>query len=452
MHSHEKASVICAYSLLQIKPSPEQEKKNKQIGNEIYSRIRSVVPESISVALMGSMAKGTNLKENVDFDFFLLFPKTYSKREVHLLGLSYAKKAAKGTPYEIRYAEHPYLHTTIRGCKVDMVPSYKIGGIHEKGTSVDRSQLHTIYVREKISEKQKDDVRLLKQFLKTIGVYGAELRVEGFSGYACELLILNYGSFLKALEAASRWDLPAIDIENYYGGKARERFDSPLIMIDPVDRERNVSAVVSQTSLSRFTLSARQFLESPTKKFFFLEKVVHGKEKLKKIITARKTKSLAIEFPSPALVEDILWPQLKKTARAIQSFLQLHDFSPLGHYFWSDGKACVIFFEFMVYEMPAVKKHYGPAVKFGRDVSEFIESHKNALNTHVEHERVVAIEKREIQNAQGALKILLLHPEKHGIPGNFIPFIRKARPLSLQKLLSDKYIGLASDYYTRKLE
>ncbi len=91
-------------------------------------------------------------------------------------------------------------------------------------------------------------------------------------------------------------------------------------------------------------------------------------------------------------------------------------------------------------------------MKFGRDVSEFIESHKNALNTHVEHERVVAIEKREIQNAQGALKILLLHPEKHGIPGNFIPFIRKARPLSLQKLLSDKYIGLASDYYTRKLE
>jgi tRNA nucleotidyltransferase (CCA-adding enzyme) len=37
--------------------------------------------------------------------------------------------------------------------------------------------------------------------MKGTGVYGAEAKVEGFSGYLTELLVINYGSFPKALEA-----------------------------------------------------------------------------------------------------------------------------------------------------------------------------------------------------------------------------------------------------------
>ncbi|MEM2963320.1 MAG: CCA tRNA nucleotidyltransferase [Candidatus Anstonellales archaeon] len=448
----QKAMVICAYALSRIKPSHEENAATRKIVDEFYLVLRNVVPSDVDVELMGSVAKGTHLRGSTDLDFFLLFPKTYSKTQVKTLGLTYAKKASKNSKYEIRYAEHPYLRTYFHGYKIDIVPSYKIGRIREKGTSVDRSQLHTKYIKERLSDSQKDDVRLLKQFMKNLGIYGAELRVEGFSGYACELLILYYGTFMKLLESASKWDSPTIDIENYYGGRAREKFDSPIVIIDPVDMKRNVAAVISHTSLSRFILAARKFLKEPSSSFFFKEKVVHNRKHLRKLILDRKSRFLAIEFKAPNLVEDILWPQLRKTARAMLAFLHACDFIPLGHYFWSDGKKCMIFFEFLVYELPAIRKLYGPAVKFENDVSKFIEAHKNAINLHLEHERIVAIEKRKLTNAYLALKILLKNPSKHGIPKNFRPCLKKVRFLTLSDLLSDKYISVAGDYYTRKIE
>jgi tRNA nucleotidyltransferase (CCA-adding enzyme) len=45
------------------------------------------------------------------------------------------------------------------------------------------------------------EVRLLKKFMKGTGVYGAEIKIGGFSGYLCELLILKYRSFAQTIEA-----------------------------------------------------------------------------------------------------------------------------------------------------------------------------------------------------------------------------------------------------------
>ena len=41
--------------------------------------------------------------------------------------------------------------------------------------------------------------------MKGVGVYGAEIRVGGFSGYLCELLTLSFGSFTDILKAVSDW-------------------------------------------------------------------------------------------------------------------------------------------------------------------------------------------------------------------------------------------------------
>ncbi|MBS7613865.1 hypothetical protein KEJ48_06465, partial [Candidatus Bathyarchaeota archaeon] len=42
------------------------------------------------------------------------------------------------------------------------------------------------------------------KFAKGIGVYGADIKTGGFSGYLCELLIVSYGDFIKTVESASK--------------------------------------------------------------------------------------------------------------------------------------------------------------------------------------------------------------------------------------------------------
>ena len=52
----------------------------------------------------------------------------------------------------------------------------------------------------KINHKQADEVVLLKKFMESVGTYGSEFKVGGFSGYLCEMLILQYGNFMETLK------------------------------------------------------------------------------------------------------------------------------------------------------------------------------------------------------------------------------------------------------------
>ncbi len=432
-----------------IEPSMPEKKRDERISRKINQMLEKGVPNFVEIGMMGSMAKKTNLRHSRDFDVFLLFPKEYSHREMSSLGLEYAKKAVSPNPWTIHYAEHPYLRTEVDGHKVDIVPCFKIDDISEKGSSVDRSQLHAKYVISTITPKMRRDVRLLKKFTKTLGVYGAELKIEGFSGYLCELLILQYGSLKKLMEEALDWDRPVIDIESHHKKKDLPMlFDSPMIVIDPIDPSRNVAAVVSSTSLNRFIFACRQFLKKPSMGFFFKKKTIHAPSKLKKLIKKRNTKLLVLNFNSPELVDDILWPQLKKTALNIGKALQINDFEIFGYYYWTDGSNCLILYELLFPQLPCVKKVAGPKVSMRADCEHFVKSHKNAMNLHIEHNRVVAIEERKYCTPESIVKSAIKDPSKIGVPENFTPYIKKLKLLNISQLLSRKYLEVASDYFT----
>ena len=130
---------------------------------------------------------------------------------------------------------------------------------------MDRTPFHTVYIRERI-QPFIDDVLLLKQFAKAGGIYGSDQMTEGFAGYLCELLVLSYGGFLPLLEAASRWR-PGIIIDPA-GHRARD-FPEPLVVVDPVDPKRNVSASVSLTRMCEFIELSRGYIEKPGREFFF---------------------------------------------------------------------------------------------------------------------------------------------------------------------------------------
>jgi len=438
----------------ELRPSRNELESLKKAENEIRMRLLKHMPADVEVGVMGSVAKGTALSKNRDLDVFLLFPDKYSPQQVKTDGIKWAKKAMRGYRCELNYAQHPYLKVQMPGVKVDIVPSFKIKNHEKLKTAVDRSQLHTVWVKEKIDDKMRDDVRLLKQFLKTLGVYGAQSRIEGFSGYLCELLIIRYGSFENLLKEASVWGRPVIDIEKFHPHEQTQKMfeKAPMIVIDPVDKHRNVAAVVSATSLSRFVLAARGFISNPSRRFFFSKKESPKRGQILSAIKRRDTHMLILQFPPPKLVEDVLWPQLKKSAHAIIAKLTRDEFRVFGHYFYADDSHAFILLELMDWRLPALKRVLGPDISRSAHVGAFMKMHKNAENLHAEHERIVALERRKNVYPKDSVNEAIAKPKESGIPPDFAKALGKSRYRDSKWLASDKKLReVASDYLFRKL-
>ncbi len=437
-----------------IKPTESEKKDEEKMSEEIMSKLRRTVPPYIEVTLAGSIAKGTNLKGDMDFDLFLLFPLSHSVKDLEIMGLEWAKKAMAPHRTTIGYAEHPYIRAHFKGSKLDIVPSFKITHIDERSSSVDRSPLHTNYINNKLSDTQKDQVRLLKKFLKNLGIYGAELKTEGFSGYLCELMILYFGSFKQLLKSADQWKDPVvIDAERHYGEhELAGKFLSPMVVIDPVDRNRNVSAVVSKTSLNRFIYAAREFLKSPSEKFFFSKKEILSISKAKKIIKERGSEFICIHFSAPNIVPDILWPQLKKTERNMAKHIEMEGFGILGKSHWTDEeKRCTLLFEFSVPSLPKVKKVIGPPIFQHHDCDNFVSKHSKRGSIWVEDNRIVALEKRENSTVRSLIKQMFKNPKNYGIPENLKKPISKATVHDGMETVSRKTIEILSSYLIKSL-
>ena len=448
-----KARAIFAKVLPKITPGRREAAECFATASAMAKKLERVVPPAVEVRLAGSLAKGTNLAGNNEFDLFMLFPRHYSHHEMTMMGMQYARHAFAGLRVSARYAEHPYLQIFYRDYHADIVPAYKIGDISERGSSVDRSQLHTTYINAKLDAPAKGDVRLLKRFMKNFGIYGAELRVEGFSGYLCELLIVHYGSLFELMKAASQWHGPVIDTEKHLSeDAARRKFpQAALITVDPADPGRNVAAVVAHTSLSRFIFECRRFLANPSEKFFFAKKTVRSPREIARAMKERGTRCLSVRFPAPKVVPDVLWPQLRKTAQALSRQLAEQGFSVFGCYHWSDGLECAILFEIDRWELPAVAKAVGPSIGFARDCESFVKKHRGALNMHIEHDRMVAVEKRGVRDALPALMHACRHPHGAGIPENMEHAMARCEVHGAEKLLSKKYAEFLSDYFFAKI-
>ncbi|RLF50042.1 MAG: CCA tRNA nucleotidyltransferase [Thermoplasmata archaeon] len=355
-----KVEEILDIVIERVKPTHAEDKKIRKVVDDVIRKIR-IQAEKIGVdvkpMLVGSVAKGTHLK-NTDIDIFLLFPERYERGEIEKYGLMLAKKVMKG---EERYAEHPYLRGVIDGYEVDIVPAYMVANGRAARTAVDRTPHHTEYVRKNLPENLKNDVRVLKQFMKGVGVYGAEAKVGGFSGYLCELLVLYYGGFMDVLNSASKWK-PRVIIS--IDGKKFEGVDknSPMLVIDPTDSRRNVAAAVTMDKFALFIHASREFLKNPSLNFFFppIKKALKA-ESVAEIIKRRGTYFFAIIVDKPKVVDDVLYPQVQKALRAFEKCIRE---SALGlirsAYFVSDR--IIFIFECERGVLPMVEKHRGPPV------------------------------------------------------------------------------------------
>ena len=151
-----------------IKASSKQIISEKKFIDSFLKKIDNINGPHISSIIAGSFGKNTNLKDSKDFDVFVLYPPSISKGDFIREGLLVGEKAFKGNFWEKAYSQHPYIRGIIDGKKIEVVPAYKIDVGDSIISAVDRTSLHLLFIIKNMSDSQKDDVRLLKYFLKKI--------------------------------------------------------------------------------------------------------------------------------------------------------------------------------------------------------------------------------------------------------------------------------------------
>ncbi|MFX1316832.1 MAG: hypothetical protein ACFE9T_13305 [Promethearchaeota archaeon] len=179
------------------------------------------------------------------------------------------------------YAEHPYVTVdyivdNIK-IKIDIVLYFDIDKkfIEKNGpiTAVDRSPWHGRFIRDELSPKQKDDVRLLKQFFKSCHCYGdtSAIGKVGFIGYSAELLIYYFGNIQKLFRNFHTLKEKPLDYykRNINELKKIQHFQNDdLIIIDPIDKNRNVASAISGRAYKYCNEQIKKLLKKPSKEFF----------------------------------------------------------------------------------------------------------------------------------------------------------------------------------------
>lgn len=341
-----------------IKPTQEDVDKLQKVCDSLMKEILDYLSShsvSAKVRYVGSVAKGTFLNDP-DLDVFILFPETYPEKEMEEFCLEMGKDLINGAEM---YAEHPYSSGIYRGYEVDMVPCYDIPSTDKLMTAVDRSPFHADYIRSHTDERMRDEIRLMKRFMKGIGTYGAEPNVRGFSGYMCELITLYYGGFRESLEAASKWREGTVITLEETGPPMK----APLVTYDPVDAKRNVASAVHIDTMCLFITAAREYLKAPSMRFFYPEeRVPLSSDSIREFADAHGTRLVTVSFSRPDIIEDNLHAQVWRTRYGLEKKLNMFSFNVLRAAHHTGDDRITIVFEVERDVLPRTYRHSGPPV------------------------------------------------------------------------------------------
>ncbi|DAC72990.1 MAG TPA: CCA tRNA nucleotidyltransferase [Thermoplasmata archaeon] len=356
--------------LKKITPNKKEKKEMERTIEALKEQVSKEIKKTnipITLELVGSTAKDTYIRTAVDIDLFLVFPVTVPRAVLQEQGLKIGRAILE--QQEECFAEHPYVRGMFQGYKTELVPCYKIEHASQKLSAVDRTPLHTRYIKDHLDESQKDEVRLFKQFLKGIGCYGAEAEIEGFSGYLCEIMILKYRTFQQLIEQVQHWCLR--EILTLEEGTNLE-FNTPLVFIDPVDSERNVASALSKEKFDLFIKACQDYQKEPRLTFFFPNKPLPWP--LEKITEHIETKEfIGIKLPKPEIISENLYPQIRKSVRSIKELCEQHEFTIQDATFSVDEENVYIVLQPKTKTLTKTVSHTGPPTRLKKNADEFIE-------------------------------------------------------------------------------
>ncbi len=398
-------------------PAKQEQEKIGTLAQKLLDLVKKEsanFPEVTSVELGGSFAKGTWLKGKLDFDIFVKMKKETDEKEFEKIGRDIGFASMKKYHPYVRYSEHPYVEAVVEDTKVNVVPCYDV----EKGqwkSAADRSSFHTRFILEQLDEQKKNEVRLLKKFLRGIDIYGAEIAMEGFGGYVSEVLIYHYGSFMKVLEAVANF------AQGQIIGNPTKKFETALVLIDPIDSNRNLGTAISAQNFGKFILAARAYLKKPSLAFFNGKKLISDTKNLQNV--------LVVKFSYKHRSPDIIWGQAKRAATALSGQLELGGFQVLRKGATTDEKseaAMLFLLHSTTIEKSLVKN--GPDV-FRKSESEnfILRNFKNKLTWIDDNGKILSLQQREFYEAKKFLQSLLKkNLSKAGIPSGIIPDMKRS--------------------------
>lgn len=430
--------------LKQIKPTPSQDRKVDEVVDELSEKVVSEARKlkvHIEPMLVGSVAKGTHLKDP-DIDLFMLFPESTPLEDLKARGLAIGQKVVPGKEH---YAQHPYVRGVFKGFQVDLVPAFRIRDTRSKMSAVDRTPFHTDFVKKNLRKGMTDEVRILKRFMKGVECYGAEAKVQGFSGYLCELLVMRFGSFKAVLEAAKDWTVgQALELPGHPG----KEFPEPLTFIDPVDATRNVASAVSHETLLRFILASREYLAEPDRRFFFPEdRGTWTATELRKVAGARLENIVSISFQKMDLIDDVVYPQLRKSLASVTALLDREEFEIEKTSIHVDELTHLVI-ELGAMSLPKSKKHRGPPVN-SENVNEFLTKWNSIGKSapYIEDGRWYVMIERKHERADELVKAKL-----DDIPlGKDVKKLGKFRILSGSEVLAKEHLEALTKHFDERM-
>jgi tRNA nucleotidyltransferase (CCA-adding enzyme) len=404
-----------------VTPTRKEEAALRKTADKMLERLQASSKsygEVRDIQLGGSFAKGTWLPHDVDLDIFIRIADSVGNSRFEQIGLAMGEDAVEGYPHGKKYAQHPYTEATVEGVKVNIVPCYDVKPGNWK-SAADRSLYHVEFVKTKMSEKEKLQVRLLKRFMKSIGVYGAEIEKEGFSGYAAEVLTYSHRSFGEVLGS--------------FAGLRLEEGES-FSLKDPVDPGRELATAISGESVARMVLASRGFIDAPELAYF--KKI---RQRVRKSLIGRL---YCVRFEHIPLSEDTLWGELKKSTRQLVRFIESQGFVVIRAAAISNDvdKSAIVLLP-MFEELPEISERVGPSVYLAEEVKKFVEKNRDKaeLIWVTDDARVRMLQKRRFMKLERLLdQICRQDIEKVGASRDIVLSIKRTgRVLSGHALLRE---------------
>ena len=311
--------------LAELTPTPAEERELAAVVTDLEAQATTAMSQAKlpgRAAVQGSAAKGTWLRGSADIDLFLLLDPTLPADRLDSAAGAVGEKVL--TDARRKYAQHPYLSGTFKGHAVDLVPAYAVASAGAKMSAVDRTPFHTAWVRSRLDDTGRGQVRLAKRWLKGVGAYGAQTALGGFSGYLVEVLVVAKGSFAGLVD----WLAADAKPRRLALGPDQVKDDvSPLVVVDPVDPARNCAAAVTAATLATATGAAHAYRAKPDRRFFFPAPPRAEPAASLHSALSGKTSWTGVLLRPEAPRMDIVFPQFQRALRTLTSGLEAAGFS-----------------------------------------------------------------------------------------------------------------------------
>lgn len=360
----------------------EEQKKKLKINAEIF--------------VGGSFAKGTVIKKNnYDLDIFIRFyDNKLSDTEISNLTEKILKTFIRD--FKRIHGSRDYFMIKIgKNVYLELIPVIKVRNPKESKNITDLSYSHVNYVKKKVKNNMLKEIMLAKAFCHASRCYGAESYIQGFSGYSLELLIYYYKGFMKFIKETAKNNEKTkiiIDIEKFYKNKNEiminlnsSKLQSPIILVDPTFKQRNVTAALSEETFEIFKEHCRNFLKKPNEEFFEVKKI--DIEKFKKTASSKKLEFIMLKITTNKQEGDIAGSKLLKFYNHLNydiiRFFEIKD----KEFIYKEEKSAEI--------LLSVKKrkeliYNGPFTNQKEAVKQFKKAHKK---TFIKKDRIYAKEK-----------------------------------------------------------